>query len=192
MVRENFTMFKNWVDTIKCLPTAELQAEVYNALAEFSFTGEIPDDISPVAKAILQSFSISVEKGIAKHKAQVENGKKKKANGSQDEPNETEEENEIDEEDEDNNIQIMRKRKILLETLENNHFWGGLKLGEFDFEKIKDISMVLCEILSESEIRELTAPDLWGLKSKWAHYKNAKNPKMYLLKCYKEIRGEIK
>jgi hypothetical protein len=49
-------MFKNWSDAIDALPE-EYQLETYKAVSKYGLTGEMPSDISPIAKAILISFS---------------------------------------------------------------------------------------------------------------------------------------
>jgi len=75
MQREYFKLFKNQVDSIKKLPK-EYQAEVFIALADYSLTGKFPEGISAVADAMLQSFSIAVEKGFELFQKGSESGAK--------------------------------------------------------------------------------------------------------------------
>lgn len=75
IIRDSFVMFKNWSEAIEALPE-EYQLETYKALSKYGLTGEMPEDISPVAKAILISFSKGMENNIARYNASVENGKK--------------------------------------------------------------------------------------------------------------------
>lgn len=75
IIRDSFVMFKNWTESIEALPE-EYQLECYKAVAKYGLTGVIPDGISPVAKAILISFSAGMENNIARYNASVENGKK--------------------------------------------------------------------------------------------------------------------
>lgn len=75
IIRDSFVMFKNWSEAIEALPE-EYQLETYKALSKYGLTGEMPEDISPVTKAILISFSKGMENNIARYNASVENGKK--------------------------------------------------------------------------------------------------------------------
>lgn len=73
--RDSFVIFKNWTDAINALPE-EYQLEAYKALIEYAITGEIPSQTTAVTKAILISFSVSIQNSICRHKASIENGKK--------------------------------------------------------------------------------------------------------------------
>lgn len=75
IIRDSFVMFKNWSEAIEALPD-EYQLECYKAVAKYGLTGEIPEDISPVSKAMLISFSVGMENNITRYNASVENGKK--------------------------------------------------------------------------------------------------------------------
>lgn len=75
IIRDSFVMFKNWHEAIEALPE-EYQLETYKALSKYGLTGEMPEEISPVTKAILISFSKGMENNIARYNASVENGKK--------------------------------------------------------------------------------------------------------------------
>ena len=75
IIRDSFVMFKNWSEAIEALPE-EYQLECYKAVSKYGLTGEIPEGISPVTKAILISFSKGMENNIARYHASVENGKK--------------------------------------------------------------------------------------------------------------------
>lgn len=100
IIRDSFVIFKNWAEAINALPE-ENQLETYKALAEYGLKGEMPQDISPVSKAMLISFSVSMESNIAKYNASVENGKlggrppkdknQNKPNENLEEPNQTQE-----------------------------------------------------------------------------------------------------
>lgn len=75
IIRDSFVMFKNWSDAIEALPE-EFQLETYKALSKYGLTGEMPENMSPVVRAILISFSKGMENNIARYNASVENGKK--------------------------------------------------------------------------------------------------------------------
>lgn len=75
IIRDSFVMFKNWFEAIDALPE-EFQLEAYKSLSKYGLSGVIPEDISPVTKAILISFSKGMENNIARYNASVENGKK--------------------------------------------------------------------------------------------------------------------
>ena len=74
IIRDSFIIFKNWAEAINALPE-ENQLETYKALIEYGLHGQMPQDISPVSKAMLISFSVGMENSIAKYNASVENGK---------------------------------------------------------------------------------------------------------------------
>lgn len=75
IIRESFLVFKNWIEAINKLPE-EYQLETFKALANFGITGEIPQGLSPIADAMITSFSVGMENNIARYTASVENGKK--------------------------------------------------------------------------------------------------------------------
>lgn len=100
IIRDSFIIFKNWAEAINALPE-ENQLETYKALIEYGLHGQMPQDISPVSKAMLISFSVGMENSIAKYNASVENGKLggrppkdknlNKPNENLDKPNKTQE-----------------------------------------------------------------------------------------------------
>lgn len=100
IIRESFVIFKNWAEAINALPE-ENQLETYKALIEYGLHGQIPQDISPVSKAMLISFSVGMENSICRYSASVENGKlggrppkdknQNKPNENLEEPNQTQE-----------------------------------------------------------------------------------------------------
>jgi len=75
IIRDSFVIFKNWAEAINALPE-EYQLETYKALVAYGTTGEIPKGLSPVANAMLISFSAGMENSILRYNASVENGKK--------------------------------------------------------------------------------------------------------------------
>lgn len=75
IIRDSFVMFTNWVEAIEALPE-EFQLECFKAVSKYGLTGEIPEGISPITKALLISFSKGMENNIARYHASVENGKK--------------------------------------------------------------------------------------------------------------------
>lgn len=74
IIRDSFVILKNWAEAISALPE-EYQLETYKALMQYGLNGEIPQDISPVANAMLISFSKGMENNILRYNASVENGK---------------------------------------------------------------------------------------------------------------------
>jgi len=75
IIRDSFVIFKHWASAIEVLPE-EYQLETYKALVSYGVNSKIPENISPVAQAMLISFSKDMETNIAKYNASVENGKK--------------------------------------------------------------------------------------------------------------------
>jgi hypothetical protein len=75
IIRDSFIVFKNFVDAINALPD-EYQLETYKALMNYGLNGDIPQNLSPVANAMLISFSKGMETSVARYVASVENGKK--------------------------------------------------------------------------------------------------------------------
>ena len=75
IIRDSFVIFKNWAEAINELPEAD-QLGAYKALVSYGINGVIPSDISPYVKALLTSFSVSMENSILRYNASVENGKK--------------------------------------------------------------------------------------------------------------------
>lgn len=74
LIRDSFIIFKNWTDAINTLPE-EYQLEAYKSLVAYGTTGQIPDDISQITKALLISFSVGMENSICRYNASVNNGK---------------------------------------------------------------------------------------------------------------------
>lgn len=75
IIRDSFVIFKNWAEAINALPE-DYQLETYKALVSYGLNGDIPEGLSPVAHAMLISFSAGMENNILRYNASVENGKK--------------------------------------------------------------------------------------------------------------------
>ena len=75
MQRDSFVIFKNWVDAIDTLPE-ENRYETFKALADYGLSGQMPENISQITRALLCSFSAGVERNLERYQANVENGKK--------------------------------------------------------------------------------------------------------------------
>lgn len=75
IIRDSFIMFRNWAEAIEALPQ-KYQLECYKGLMKYGTTGEMPENISPISKALLVSFSVTMENSICRYVASVENGKK--------------------------------------------------------------------------------------------------------------------
>ena len=75
IVRDSFVILKNWANAIEVLPE-EYQLETYKALMSYGLTGQMPENVSAITKALLISFSVSMENNITRYNASVENGKK--------------------------------------------------------------------------------------------------------------------
>ncbi|MGN0961795.1 MAG: DUF6291 domain-containing protein [Christensenellales bacterium] len=91
IIRDSFIILKNWAEAISALPE-EYQLETYKALMQYGLNGEIPQNISPVANAMLISFSKGMENNILRYNASVENGKlggRPKKNENLEKPNKT-------------------------------------------------------------------------------------------------------
>ena len=90
LIRDSFVIFKNWAEAINTLPE-EYQLETYKGLVEYGLNGSIPENLSPIANAMLISFSSGMENNILRYKASVENGKKGGRPKNLEKPNETQE-----------------------------------------------------------------------------------------------------
>lgn len=75
IIRDSFVIFKNWVDAIEKLP-AKYQLECFKALTHYGLSGAKPDGLSPIADALITSFSVGMENNIIRYNASVANGKK--------------------------------------------------------------------------------------------------------------------
>ena len=75
MQRESFVIFKNWVEAIEALPE-ENRYETFKALADYGLSGEMPENVSQITRALLCSFSAGVERNLERYQSRVENGKK--------------------------------------------------------------------------------------------------------------------
>lgn len=75
IIRDSFVIFKNWTDAINALPE-EFQLETYKAVVAYGLKGEMPQNLSSIANAMLISFSKGMENSLARYNASVENGKK--------------------------------------------------------------------------------------------------------------------
>ena len=73
--KDGFIFYKSFYDSINALDES-MQLEVYKALAEYSLTGEMGDDLSPIAKALLTAMIPTIDNANKRYVASVENGKK--------------------------------------------------------------------------------------------------------------------
>lgn len=73
--KDGFIFYKSFYDSINALDES-MQLEVYKALAEYGLTGEIGDDLSPIAKALLTAMIPTIDNANKRYVASVENGKK--------------------------------------------------------------------------------------------------------------------
>lgn len=73
--KDGFIFYKSFYDSINALDES-MQLEVYQALAEYGLTGEMRDDLSPVAKALLTAMIPTIDNANKRYVASVENGKK--------------------------------------------------------------------------------------------------------------------
>lgn len=70
-----FIFYKSFYEAIKKVPK-EYQAEVYNAIFEYAFTGLEVEGLSNVAQAMFILIKPNIDSFLKKHNASVENGKK--------------------------------------------------------------------------------------------------------------------
>lgn len=73
--KDGFIFYKSFYDSINALDES-MQLEVYKALAEYGLTGEMGDDLSPIAKALLTAMIPTIDNANKRYAASVENGKK--------------------------------------------------------------------------------------------------------------------
>ena len=73
--KDGFKIYKSFYDSINALDES-MQLEVYKALAEYGLTGEMGDDLSPIAKALLTAMIPTIDNANKRYVASVENGKK--------------------------------------------------------------------------------------------------------------------
>lgn len=72
-MRESFRFFKTFLDTGKALPSAELQAQFFIALAEYALEGKEPED--PMLQALLVAPKFTIDKSEAISASASERGK---------------------------------------------------------------------------------------------------------------------
>lgn len=72
---ESFVFYKSFYEAIRKLP-AENQLELYNAILQYSFTGEIPENLSEISSAMFILMKPNLDSSQRKYKSSVENGKK--------------------------------------------------------------------------------------------------------------------
>jgi len=88
-------------------------------------------------------------------------------------------------------VEIKRKVDILFDTLrKEKQFWDAITNGESDLENVTQTGRMLCEILTDGELRRLTPDGYLELASKWYHSKTADNPRRYLRKCYENLKAD--
>ena len=88
--RDSFVFYRSFYDGILSLPKEE-QANVIMAICEYSLNDNIPEDISPVARAMLMVMKPNIDNASRRYKASVENGKKggrPRKTTTEDKPNE--------------------------------------------------------------------------------------------------------
>lgn len=73
--KDGFIFYKSFYDSINALDES-MQLEVYKVLAEYGLTGEMGDDLSPIAKALLTAMIPTIDNANKRYVASVENGKK--------------------------------------------------------------------------------------------------------------------
>ena len=73
--KDGFIFYKSFYDSINALDES-MQLEVYKALAEYGLTGEMGDDLSPIAKDLLTAMIPTIDNANKRYVASVENGKK--------------------------------------------------------------------------------------------------------------------
>ncbi len=73
--KDGFIFYKSFYDSINALDES-MQLEVYKALAEYGLTGEMGDDLSPIAKALLTAMIPTIDNANKRYVASLENGKK--------------------------------------------------------------------------------------------------------------------
>lgn len=73
--KDGFIFYKSFYDSINALDES-MHLEVYKALAEYGLTGEMGDDLSPIAKALLTAMIPTIDNANKRYVASVENGKK--------------------------------------------------------------------------------------------------------------------
>ena len=75
MIRDSFVFYKSFYEAINNLEKED-QLEVYNAICEYSFSDNIPETLTGVAKAMFILIKPNIDSANARYKASVENGKK--------------------------------------------------------------------------------------------------------------------
>ena len=73
--KDGFIFYKSFYDSINALDES-MQLEVYKALAEYGLTGEMGDDLSPIAKALITAMIPTIDNANKRYVASVDNGKK--------------------------------------------------------------------------------------------------------------------
>ena len=73
--KDSFVFFRSFYEGILNLPK-ENQTEILIAICEYSLNNKIPDDLSPVAKAMFTVIKPNIDNASKRYRASVENGKK--------------------------------------------------------------------------------------------------------------------
>lgn len=73
--KDSFVFFRSFYESIKNVPE-ENQLEIYKALCEYSLNNVIPDNLSPISKALFILMKPNIDSSKKRYSASVENGKK--------------------------------------------------------------------------------------------------------------------
>jgi len=87
-------------------------------------------------------------------------------------------------------IQAREKKvQLLMDTLsKDKNFWTSITDSDSAMDNLTETGKMICEVLSEKEIRKLTPMDFMTLSSKAFHSKTADKPILYFRKCYENLK----
>lgn len=158
LIRDSFVIFKNWADAINALPD-EYQLETYKALVQYGISGEMPQGLSPVASAMLISFSVGMENSICRYSASVENGKlggRPPKNKNLEEPNKTQQnldkprQTQVNQQEPTNNLNVNDNVNENVNV--NDNILKRKNKKEKSDTALVDSELVVKEILTDDEV----------------------------------------
>ena len=77
MERESFIFYRSFYEAIKCMPP-DVQAEIYPAICKYALFGELPENLSDIAKGIFTLIKPNIDVNTTRYENGKKGGRKKK------------------------------------------------------------------------------------------------------------------
>lgn len=85
--------------------------------------------------------------------------------------------------------EVDKKINSLFQNLKKDAvFWENITTGDLDLEKVTDVGRILCQSLTDKELRSISTYDFRRLISKWLNIKSADSPTIYMRKCFDNLK----